>query len=304
MLKVLYIMVGIVCAILALALVGYGIAHGGSFFYLVFPLVLAIFALPLWLKKWIRAKSPRLAVLAYAVPLMGLAGPLIFLFLFNPWYEERLGTAILNKVRVAVVDETPIKNGNGHLIGVKITYTYELPETVAYGGVAKKLLMFTGFPKPQLRSLISPQEMVDLNNGFDIFYQNGRRVTAIVGIKSGKYTVESWRLSSLVKMQKEGFCKSKPYAGLPESVIKAGERALNFPRQPFALEMKTWVSKSYRMGGFEHDFRPAYTTKNELDGLGLRKAVEELPPCDADTNKNYISPPKDILDHLQDFLAA
>jgi hypothetical protein len=304
MLKILYIMVAIVCAVLALALVGYGIAHGGNFFYLVIPLVLAIFALPLWLDKWLKAKSPRLAALAYAVPLMGLAGPLVFLFLFNPWYEERVGTAVLNAIKVAVVDETPIKNRNGHLIGVKITYTYELPETVAYGGVAKKLLMFTRFPTPQLRSSVSPQEMVDLNNGFDIFYQNGRRVPASVGIKSGKYTVESWRMSSLIKMQKDGFCKSKPYAGQPESMIKAGERALNFPRQPFTLDMRIWVSKSFRMGGFEHDFRPAYTTKNEFDGPGLRKAAEELPPCDTETDKNYISPPKDILDHLQDFVSS
>lgn len=303
MLKILYIMVAIVCAMLALSLFGYGIAHGGEFFYLVFPLVLAIFALPLWLDKRIRAKSARLAALAYAVPLMALTGPIVFLFLFNPWYEERVGTAVLNEIRVAVVDETPIKNRNGHLIGVKITYTFELPETVAYDGVAKKLLAYAGFPKLRLRSLKSSQDMVDPNSGFAIVYQNARRVPTIVGIESGKYTVESWRVPSLVKMQKDGFCKSKPYAGLPESVNKAVEKAFDFPRQPFALEMGIWVSKSYRMGGFEHDFRPAYTTKNEFDGPGLRKAVEELPRCNAETDKGYISPPKSVLDHLQDFVA-
>ena len=288
---------------LALSLFGYGIAHGFECFYLVFPLVLAIFALPLWLEKRIRAKSALLAALAYALPLMALTGPIVFLFLFNPWYEERVGTAVLNKIRVAVVDETPIKNRNGHLIGVKITYTFELPKTVAYDGVAKKLLEHTGFPKLQLRSLKSPQDMVNLNTGFDIFYQNGRRVPTIVGIESGEYTVESWRVPSFVKMQKDGFCKSKPFAGLPESVIKAADRALNFPRQPFALALGIWVLKSYRMGGFEHDFRPAYTTKNEFDGSGLRKAVEELPPCDAETDKGFISPPKGVLNHLQDFVA-
>jgi hypothetical protein len=187
--------------------------------------------------------------MAYAVPLMGIACPLVYLFLFNPWYEEHVGTAVLKAIKVAVVDETPIKNKNGNLIGVKITYTYELPETVAYDGVAKKLLMFTGFPKPQLRSLTTPQEMVDLNNGFDIYYHDGRRIPGIMGIRSGKYTVESWRLSSLIKMQKDGFCKSKPYAGLHQSVIEAEEKALECPRQHFALEMKTWVSKSFRMGG-------------------------------------------------------
>jgi len=303
LLKILYIMTAIVCAMLALSLFGYGIAHGGEFFYLVFPLVLAIFALPLLLEKRIRAKSARLAALAYAVPLIALTGPIVFLFLFNPWYEERVGTAVLNEIKVAVVDETPIKNRNGHYIGVKITYTFELPETVAYDGVAKKLLEYK-FPKLQLRSLESPREMVNLNTGFDIFYQNARRVPTILGIKSGKYTVESWRVPSLVLMQKDGFCKSKPYAGLPESVKNAEDRALDFPRQPFALEMEIWVLKSYRMGGFEHDFRPAYTTKNEFDGPGLRKAIEELPPCDAETDKKgFISPPKDVLDHLQDFVA-
>jgi hypothetical protein len=303
LLKTLYIIVAIICAMLALSLFGYGIAHGFECFYLVFPLVLSIFALPLWLEKRIRAKSARLAALAYAVPLIALTGPIVFLFLFNPWYEERVATAVLNEIKVAVVDETPIKNRNGHLIGVKITYTFELPETVAYGGVAKKLLEHTGFPKLQLRSLKSPEDMVNLNTGFDIFYQNARQVPPIVGIKSGKYTVESWRVPSLVKMQTDGFCKSKPYAGLPESVKKVEERAFDFPRQPFALEMGIWVLKSYRMGGFAYDFRPAYTTKNEFDGLGLRKAVEELPPCDAATDKRYISPPKGVLDHLQDFVA-
>ena len=303
MLKILYIMVAIVCAMLALSLFGYGIAHGGEFFYLVFPLVLAIFALPLWLEKRIRAKSARLAALAYAVPLMVLTGPIVYLFLFNPWYEERVGTAVLNEIRVALVDETPIKNRNGHPIGIKITYTFELPETVAYDGVAKKLLEYS-LPKLQLRSLKSPQDMVNPNSGFDIFYQNGRRVPTIVGIKSGKYTVESWRVPFLVLMQKDGFCKSKPYAGRPESMKKAEEKAFDFPRQVFALDMRIWVSKSYRMGGFEHDFRPAYTTKIEFDGPELRKAVEELPPCDAETNRGgFISPPKDVLDHLQDFVA-
>jgi len=235
--------------------------------------------------------------------MMALTGPIVFLFLFNPWYEERAGTAVLNKIRVAVVDETPIKNRNGHLIGLKITYNFELPETVAYGGVAKKLLKYSGFPNLQMRGLKSPQDPVDLNTGFNIFYQNAKRVPSIVGIESGKYTVESWRVPSLVKMQKDGFCKSKPYAGLPESVKKAMDRALDFPRQPFALEMRILVSKSYRMGHFEHDFRLAYITKNEFDGPGLRKAVEELPPCDAEMDKGFIYPPKGVLDHLQDFVA-
>ena len=134
MLKTLYILVAVVCAMLALSLFGYGIAHGVTIFYLVFPLVLAIFALPLWLEKRIRARSARLVALAYAVPLMIIMGPIVFLFLVNPWYEERVGTAVLNEIRVAVVDETPIKNRNGHLIGLRITYTFELPETVAYDG--------------------------------------------------------------------------------------------------------------------------------------------------------------------------
>ncbi len=303
MLKILYIMVAIVCAMLALSLFGYGIAHGGEFFYLVFPLVLAIFVLPLWLGKRIRAKSARLAALAYAVPLIALAGPIVFLFLFNPWYEERVGTAVLNEIRVAVVDETPIKNRNGHFIGIKIAYTVELPETVAYDGVAKKLLEYS-YPKLQLRSLKNPQNMVNLNTGFDVFYQDTKRMSTITGIRSGKYTVESWRVPSPVLMQKDGFCKGKQYAGRPESVKKAEERAFDFPRQPFALQMGTWVSKSYRMGGFQHDFRLAYTTKNEFDGPDLRKAVEELPACDAETDRGgFISPPKEVLDHLQDFVA-
>jgi hypothetical protein len=182
-------------------------------------------------------------------------------------------------------------------------YTFELPETAAYDGVAKKLLERTAFPNLQLRGLKSPQDMVALNSGFNIFYQNGRRVPTIVGIESGKYTVESWRVPSLVKMQEDGFCKSKPYAGLPESVVKAMDRALDFPRQPFALELGILVLKSYRMGYFEHDFRLAYSTKNEFDGPGLRKAVEELPPCNAETDKGFIYPPKGALDHLQEFVA-
>ena len=302
MLKILYIMVAIVCAMFALSLFGYAIAHGGEFFYLVFPLILAIFALPLWLERRIKAKSRRLAALAYAAPLMALTGPIVFLFLFNPWYEEHVGTALLNEIRVAVVDETPIKNRNGHLIGIKMAYTFELPETVAYDGVAKKLLEYR-FPTLRLRSLKSPQDTVEPNSGFDIFYQNARRVPTIVGIQSGKYTVESWRVPSSVLMQRDGFCKSKPYAGRPESINKAVEKAFDFPRQPFALELEVWVLKSYRMGGFEHDFKLAYTTKNEFDGPSLRKAVEELPACDAETDKGFISPPKGVLDHLQDFVA-
>ena len=35
---------------------------------------------------------------------------------------------------------------------------------------------------------------------------------------------------------------------------------------------------------------------------GLRKAVEELSPCDEETNKGFITPPKEVLDHLQDFV--
>ena len=303
MLKILYIMVAIVCAMLSLSLFGYGIAHGGEFFYLVFPLVLAIFALPLLLEKRIKAKSGSLAALAYAAPLLVLTGPIVFLFLFNPWYEEHVATTLLNNIRVAVVDETPIKNRNGHLIGVKITYTFELPEQVAYDGVAKKLVEYR-FPKLQLRSLKNPQDMVEPNNGFDIFYQNARQVPTIVGIKSGKYTVESWRVPYLVLIQRDGFCKSKPYAGRPESVNAAVEKSFDFPRQSFASELGIWVLKSYRMGGFAYDFRPAYTTKSEFDGASLRKAVEELPPCDAETDKKgFISPPKGVLDHLQDFVA-
>jgi hypothetical protein len=62
--------------------------------------------------------------------------------------------------------------------------------------------------------------------------------------------------------------------------------------------------RSPRMGGFQHDFRLAYTTENEFDGPDLRKAVEELPACDADTDRGgFISPPKEVLDHLQDFVA-
>ena len=300
MLKAIYIIVAIICAMLSLSLFGYGIAHGATFFYAVFPLVLAIFALPLLLEKRLRAKSPRLASLAYAVPLIALTGPLVYLFLLKPWYEGHVGRAILNEVRVAVVDETLIKNRNGHPIGLKIQYTFELPETVAYGGTAKKLLEHAGFPNLHLRGLKSPQETF---TGFDIFYQNGRRVPLISGIESGKYTVESWRVPALVLMQGDGFCKSTPWAGMPESIKEAIDRALDFPRQPFVLELGIRVLKSYRMGYFEHDFRLAYTTKNELDGPELRKAVEELPPCDAGTKGGFISPPKSALDHLQDFVA-
>lgn len=303
MLKALYIMVAIVCGMLVVSLFGYGIAHGGEFFYLLFPLVLAVFALPLWLEKRVRAKSARLAALVYAIPLMALAGPIVFLFLFNPWYEKRVVTAVLNKVRVAVVDEMPIKNRNGHIIGVRITYTYELPETVEYDGVARKLLGYS-FPRPWLRRLEGPQVSAEPSSSFEIFYQNSRRIPTIAGITSGKYTVESWRVPSLVYMQIDGFCKRTPYAGRAESMKVLEEKAFDFPRQPFALEMRIIVSKSYRMGWFEHDFRPAYTTKNEFDGPALRKAVDELPPCDAETNKHgVISPPKGVLDHLQDFVA-
>ena len=304
MLKFLYIIVAVVCAVLALSLFGYGIAHGATFFYLVFPLVLAIFVLPLLLERRIRAKSPRLANLVYAVPLMIIAGPIVYLFLLNPWYGERVGTAVLNEISMAVVDETPIKNKKGHPIGLRITYTFELPETVAYGGVAKKLLEHTGFPNLQLRGLKSPQYGVGPNSGFDIFYQNAKRVPTIIGVEPGKYTVEAWRVPSLVLMQEDGFCRSKPWAGMPESIKKAIDRALDFPRQPFALQLMMRVLKSYRMGYFEHDFRLAYTTKNELDGPELRKAVEELPPCDAETDRKGVStPPKSILDHLEDFVA-
>ena len=289
---------------LALSLFGYGIAHGVTIFYLVFPLVLAIFALPLWLEKRIRARSARLAALAYAVPLMIITGPIVFLFLVSPWYEERVGTAVLNEIRVAVVDETPIKNRNGHLIGLRITYTFELPETVAYDGKAKKLLEHAGFPNLQLRRLKSVQSDVGPNSGFNIFYQNGRRVRTITGIESGKYTVEAWRVPSLVLMQEDGFCKHKPWAGMPESVKKAMDTSLDFPRQPFALQLGMIVLKSYRMGFFEHDFGLTYTTNNEIDGPELRKAVDELPPCSAETDKKgFIYPPKGVLDHLQDFVA-
>jgi len=299
LLKILYILVAIVCAMVALSLFGYGIAHGGEIFYLVFPLVLAIFALPLLLERRIRARSTRLATLVYAVPLMVITGPIVFLFLVNPWYEERVGTAVLNKIRVAVVDETPIKNRNGHLIGLRITYTFELPETVAYDGVAKKLLKHTGFPNLQLRGLKSPQNRVGPNSGFNIFYQNGRRVPTITGIESGTYTVEAWRVPDLVLMQEDGFCKHTPWAGMPESMKKAMDRTLDFPRQPFALQLGTIVLKSYRMGFFEHDFGLTYTTSNEFDGPELRKAIDELPPCDAETDKKgFIYPPKSVLDHL------
>jgi len=289
---------------LALSLFGYGIAHGVTFFYLVFPMVLAIFALPLWLEKRIRARSARLAALAYAVPLMIITGPIIFLFLVNPWYEERAVTAVLNEIRVAVVDETPVKNRNGHLIGLRITYTFELPETVAYDGITKKLLEHAGFPNLQLWQLKSERSGVGPNSGFNIFYQNGRRVPTITGIESGKYTVEAWRVPYLVLMQEDGFCKHKPWTGMPESTKNAMDRALDFPRQHFALQLGMIVLKSYRMGFFDHDFGLTYTTNNEFDGPELRKAVDELPPCNAETDKKgFIYPPKGVLDHVQDFVA-
>jgi len=303
LLKALYITVAIVCAMLALSLFGYGIAHGGDVFYLVVPLVLGIFALPLWLEKKIRARSARLAALAYAVPLMALTGPIVFLFLLNPWYEEHAATVVLKEVRVAFVGETPIKNRNGHLLGVRITYTFELPETVAYHGVAKGLLE-NQFPNLHLRSLKTPQDEVEPNGGFDVFYQNAIRVPTITGIRIGKYTVEAWRVPTLVKLQEDGFCKSTPYAGMPESVTKAMERAFDFPQQPLAAELGIWVLKSYRMGGFAYDFGPSYTTTNEFDGGALHKAVDELPPCDSATDRGSDFPPKGVLDHLQDFVAS
>jgi len=287
---------------LAVALFGYAIAHGFTFFYALFPLILAIFALPLWLEKRIGARSPRLAALVYAVPMVAIAGPIAYLFLFNPWYEEHVATAVLNEVRVAILGETPIKNRNGHVIGVKITYTVELPETVEYGTVAKGLL-HSDFPRPRLIDPRRPLDSVEPNGGFVIYYRGAERISRTVGIEPGKITADAWKVPFGLRMQVDGFCKSKPYAGTPESVTKAIAKSFDYPRQHFAVELAVWVSKSYRMGGFRYDFKPAYNTKTEFDGPGLRSAVDELPPCDAETEKEGGYPPKAMLDHLQDFVA-
>ena len=145
MLKTFYIIVALISSMLCLSLFGYGIAHGVTFFYLVLPICLGIFAIPLFLEK--RLKSKGAVTLAYGIPLLLLASPMAYLFFFNPWYEGYAGEKALEAITVTITGEELIKNKKGDVLGLKIISSYNVPEDTPYIGELEKLTEYARFPQ-------------------------------------------------------------------------------------------------------------------------------------------------------------
>lgn len=303
MLKTLYIIVALISSMLCLSLFGYGIAHGGTFFYLVLPICLGIFAIPLFLEK--RLKSRGAVTLAYGIPLLLLGSPMAYLFFFNPWYEGYAGEKALEAITVTITGEELIKNKKGDVLGLKIITSYNVPENTPYIGELEKLTEYARFPTPQIQSLKRPPKEFDLNAGFDVYVNKDGKILRerkvgmlnIVKMKPGTtYTIESWRLPSFVRIQGDKFCKSKRFDQTDEV-----SKVLSFSKQSFQVHLDIMrVSKSYRMGHFDHLFPLNYTTKNELSGESLRKTIETLPQCGKEAELG-MSIPKEDLSPLYDF---
>jgi len=303
MLKTLYIIVALISSMLCVSLFGYGIAHGGTFFYLVLPICLGIFVIPLFLEK--RLTSRGAVTLVYGIPLLLLASPMAFLFFFNPWYEGYAGEKALEAITVTIAGEELIKNKKGDVLGLKIITSYNVPENTPYMGELEKLTEYASFPTPQIQSLKRPPEQFDLSGGFNVYVNKDGKILRepkigmlnMVKMKPGTtYTIESWRLPSFVRIQDDKFCKSKKFDQTGEV-----SKVLSFSKQSFEVHLDIMrVLKSYRMGYFDHLFPLTYTTENELSGENLRKTIETLPRCGEKAELGLFIPKED-LSPLYDF---
>lgn len=269
---IIYALVGLVCAWLAVAFFGYAIVHGAIFLLLLFPLVLGIFILPVFLEKKLRMRT-RLVYLVYLFPIVLVVLPSLYLFVLNPITQRIVATKALENIVVLPQGEELVYTNTGEPIGLKFFYTVVIPHDFPYDWKTNGGYAFFEFPTPVVGNREHPGFSMGLLELETVFATTSKGVLNVEQEKMlpGKYDAVAVFLAPFVEYENGFFCKS--------SFQNTEYIGYSLPEEDIFVSIISEVHLSNRMGIFSIPHLSQYPLASRFSGQDIKSTTTNLPVC-------------------------